>query len=526
MTRPRSCTSGRATTTSRSSTRRAPAPRRARCTSSATATGPCRRPPCAPRPTRSASPTPSAWRRRSGGCRRAWRSTRSRARTSRSGRRSRRRSHGPSTRSRRGGSSSCRRRHVPDYGCPAPAAVREHRHARRPFPAVGSRPPHRCRAADAAPAGGRARTGAPAVPRRTRDRMPQLSARLPDRDRAAQAHVSDGTRDHRQPVREGAIGQHGRDRQAAVDAERQERADHAPFHAAEPAGERQHVGDHAGEVGHHHDAARRRSAEGPEARREHGDVERPPAERSQQRRIAVAQQDEGAADARAHGGSTREHGDQERARDHEPAEQRRDDGEPERRRAGQQPCPQPRARQHERRHEDRVEHRVERGEPARQRAAAHAAAAQRPGRERDPSCAREREQAGRGHAGEGDVVALAPPDPPAARREEPVEREHVRGIRGDLEQGGRTEPERVAGREPAPGVIQPRDLRKADIDARHGGHDQQDRPRGRASHRRVRRKHEPVLSGATPAHIPAIPRTAAESYGSREARWRRRSPNA
>ena len=90
---------------------------------------------------------------------------------------------------------------------------------------------------------------------------------LPARDRPAQR--AEGERRPGaigQPEGEEAVGEHGDDRGGGVDAEGDERADHAAVDAADAAGERERVGEHADEVADDEDADGGGGAEGLEAR--------------------------------------------------------------------------------------------------------------------------------------------------------------------------------------------------------------------------------------------------------------------
>src|SRR5690349_15179509 len=65
----------------------------------------------------------------------------------------------------------------------------------------------------------------------------------PPRDRTPELEERDRPRDRRQPERERAVGQHRDDREAVVDAEPDERADHAAVHASDTAWQRQQVAE-------------------------------------------------------------------------------------------------------------------------------------------------------------------------------------------------------------------------------------------------------------------------------------------
>jgi hypothetical protein len=80
---------------------------------------------------------------------------------------------------------------------------------------------------------------------------------MPARNRLAQLHVREGAGQRRQPERERPVDEHGDHREARIDAEGDERADHPALHAADPARCRQEVADHADEEPQHDHAARR-----------------------------------------------------------------------------------------------------------------------------------------------------------------------------------------------------------------------------------------------------------------------------
>src|SRR4029079_9917917 len=69
----------------------------------------------------------------------------------------------------------------------------------------------------------------------------------PPRDGTPELEERDRPRDRRQPERELALGQHREAREAVVDAEPDQRADHAAVHAADAARQRQQVAEHADE---------------------------------------------------------------------------------------------------------------------------------------------------------------------------------------------------------------------------------------------------------------------------------------
>ena len=88
---------------------------------------------------------------------------------------------------------------------------------------------------------------------------------LPASDGAPQGEVGDGAGDDRQPEDEAAVSEHRQQRKLGLDAERDQRADHAAVDPADAAGERQQVGEHADEEGDGQHGGRGRMAEGLEA---------------------------------------------------------------------------------------------------------------------------------------------------------------------------------------------------------------------------------------------------------------------
>src|SRR3954451_11894264 len=69
----------------------------------------------------------------------------------------------------------------------------------------------------------------------------ELGQLAPPRHRLAQLEVRDDPRDRRQPERERAVGDDRDDRQARVDVERREGADHAALPPADAARDRERV---------------------------------------------------------------------------------------------------------------------------------------------------------------------------------------------------------------------------------------------------------------------------------------------
>src|SRR5690349_4223469 len=73
----------------------------------------------------------------------------------------------------------------------------------------------------------------------------------PPRHRAAQLQVRHRARQRGQPERYGTIREHGDDRDLDRDPEGGERADHPAVDTADPTRQRERVGEHSDEVGHH-----------------------------------------------------------------------------------------------------------------------------------------------------------------------------------------------------------------------------------------------------------------------------------
>ena len=92
-----------------------------------------------------------------------------------------------------------------------------------------------------------------------------------------------------QPDRDGAVGEHGDERQIGVHAEGQQHADDA---AADGAGDRDCVADLADEVSEHDDGERGRCAEGVQHGPQDGGIERPPGDGAEQARVGGAHERE------------------------------------------------------------------------------------------------------------------------------------------------------------------------------------------------------------------------------------------
>ena len=297
----------------------------------------------------------------------------------------------------------------------------------------------------------------------------------------------------RQPEGKGAVAEDRDDGEPTGDVERDQRGDHAALDPADAPGQRQQVAEHPDEVGHHEDRDGRRLAEGVEASPQDSDVESPPGDGAEQRRVARAREGDRAADAPGDAGGRAGHrpddarealpGSQPRAHaivevarqqcggqrhgNHTAGEHRRHDGQPEGRRPGQNARAQPHTAEDQRRHEDRVERHVEGREPLDELATPHARARQGPGRQGDPPGACRGEDTRGRHPGHRDLVARPPVERRVAPHEDAAKQHHVAGVRARLQEHGGGEPPGVAALEAPPGVVEPGDARQADVQADH-----------------------------------------------------------